>query len=122
MDINGKSLMWYHLQLFKDVEDLRIVIGFQVNDVIKEVLKYRKNVVFVYNHNNYFDTKTGAGFYFGAKVGNEYAIEFDGDLLIHPGDFKKKYNLDEEYICYSDKHSTDSVMVKTNANGEVLSF
>jgi choline kinase len=64
--IGNKTLISYQLELFKDVEDLRIVVGFQANDVINEVLKCRKDVIFVYNH-NYFETKTGASFYLGAK-------------------------------------------------------
>ena len=107
IDINGKPLIYYHLQLFKNVKDLRIVVGFQANEVIQEVLKYRKDVVFVYNH-DYFGTKTGASFYLGAKDGNDYAIEYDGDLLVHPDDFNRIYDMDDEYICYADKSSDDS--------------
>ena len=48
--INGQSLISLQLKMFKDVEDVRIVVGFQANDIIEEVLKYRKDVVFVFNH------------------------------------------------------------------------
>lgn len=121
ININGKSLIRRQLELFSDVEDVRIVIGFQANDVIEEVKKYRDNVIFVYNH-NYFETKTGASFYLGAKDGNEYAIEYDGDLLVHPDDMKMLLNQEGEWIAYADKMSDDAVMVKTNQNGEVLAF
>lgn len=120
INIEGKSLIAWQLELFKDVEDLRIVIGFQAKAVIKEVLKYRKDVVFVYNH-NYFETKTGASFYLGAKDANEYVIEYDGDLLVHPDDIKKCL-IEEEYIAYSDKTSDEAVFVKTDDDGNVLSF
>lgn len=120
INIEGKSLIAWQLELFKDVEDLRIVVGFQAKDVIKEVLKYRKDVIFVYNH-NYFETKTGASFYLGAKDANEYVIEYDGDLLVHPDDIKKCL-VAEEYIAYSDKMSDEAVFVKTDENGNVLSF
>ena len=87
INIKGKSLIRWQLELMKDIEDVRIVVGFQAYDVIKEVKKYRKDIIFVYNH-RYFETKTGASFYLGAKDGNEYAIEYDGDLLVHPEDMK----------------------------------
>ena len=59
LKINGRSLISLQLELFKDVEDLRIVVGFQANDIIEEVLKYRSDVTFIFNH-RYFETKTGA--------------------------------------------------------------
>lgn len=121
INIDGRSLIHWQLDLLKDVEDVRIVVGFQANDVIEEVKKYRQDVVFVYNH-NYFETKTGASFYLGAKDGNEYAMNIDGDLLVHPDDMKMLLQTDGEWIAYADKMSDDAVMTKTNQNGEVLSF
>lgn len=119
--IDGKSLIRWQLELFKDVEDIRIVVGFQANDVIKEVQKYRDDVIFVYNH-NYFETKTGASFYLGAKDGNEFAIEYDGDLLVHPDDIKMLLDTEGEWIAYADKMSDEAIWVKTNSVGDVLSF
>ena len=85
--INGRSLISWQLELFKDVEDIRIVVGFQANDIIEEVLKYRQDVTFIFNH-RYFETKTGASFYLGARHANDYVLEWDGDLLVHPDDVK----------------------------------
>ncbi len=121
INIDGKSLIRWQLDLFKDVEDIRIVVGFQANDVIEEVRGYRDDVIFVYNH-NYFNSKTGESYYLGAKDGNEYAIEFDGDLLVHPDDMKMLLEQNGEWIAYSDKMSDDAVLVTTGKEGEVLSF
>lgn len=121
INIDGKSLIRWQLELFKDIEDVRIVVGFQANDVVEEVRKYREDVIFVFNH-NYFETKTGASYYLGAKDGNEFAIEFDGDLLVHPDDMKQLLEIDGEWIAYADKMSDDAVFVKTNEIGDVLSF
>jgi len=121
INVNGKSLIRWQLELLKDVEDIRIVVGFQAHEVIEEVKLYREDVVFVYNH-NYFETKTGASFYLGAKDGNEYAIEYDGDLLVHPDDMKMLLETDGEWIAYADKMSDDAVMTRVNQIGDVLSF
>lgn len=120
INIEGKPLIAWQLELLKDIEDIRIVVGFQANDVINEVLKYRKDAIFVYNH-NYFETKTGASFYLGAKDANEYVMAYDGDLLVHPDDIKVCLETDE-YIAYSDKSSTEAVFVKTDGQGNVLAF
>ncbi|MCL2786413.1 MAG: NTP transferase domain-containing protein [Methanomassiliicoccaceae archaeon] len=121
IEIDGKSLMAWQLELLKDVEDLRIVVGYQADAVVKEVLNYRKDVTFVYNH-NYFNTKTGTSFYLGAKDGNDYAIGWDGDLIVHPDDIDKCLNSKGEYIVYSDRMSDEAVFVRTDENGDVLSF
>lgn len=119
--IKDKTLIRYQLEQLDDISDIRIVVGFQANEVIEEVMKYRKDAIFVYNH-NYFETKTGTSFYFGAKDGNEYAIELDGDLLIHPDDMQMLLKTEGEWIAYSDKTSDEAVMVRTDKNGNVLSF
>lgn len=119
--INGRSLISWQLELFKDVEDVRVVVGFQANDIIEEVLKYRQDVIFIFNH-RYFETKTGASFYLGARHANEYILEWDGDLLVHPDDVKKILAAEGEFICYADISSEDAVFVKTDENGNVCQF
>ncbi len=121
LQINGKSLIARQLEYFKDIEDIRVVVGFQANEVINEVLKYRNDVIFVYNH-TYFETKTGASFYLGARHANKYVVEYDGDLLVHPDDIGECINSDYEYIAYTEKNSDDAVYVKTDESGQVLSF
>lgn len=121
INIHGKSLIGWQLEMFQEIEDLRIVIGYQANDVVNEVLRYRSDVVFVYNH-RYFETKTGASFYLGSRHAKEYAVEWDGDLLVHPEDVKKILNIEDEFICYADKASEDAVFVNTNEHGDVISF
>lgn len=121
LQINGRSLISWQLEQFKDVEDLRIVVGFQANDIIEEVLKYRPDAIFVFNH-LYFETKTGASFYLGAKDAGDEIIEWDGDLLVHPDDVKTILNTPGEFICYSDITSEDAVYCKTDEEGRVLAF
>lgn len=121
VQINGGSLISWQLKLFKDVKDLRLVIGFQGNEIIEEVRKYREDVIFCYNH-RYFETKTGASFYLGARHANEEIIEWDGDLLVHPDDVKLLLSTEGEWICYGEKTSEDAVFVHTNEKGEVVDF
>jgi choline kinase len=121
INLEGKTLIAYQLEMLKEIEDVRIVVGFQANDVIKEVLKYRKDAIFIFNH-NYFETKTGTSFYLGAKHANEYVLEMDGDLLVHPDDMKKLLNIEGEWIAYSDITSDDAVYLNINAAGNVISF
>ncbi|WP_276840174.1 NTP transferase domain-containing protein [Anaerovibrio lipolyticus] len=121
IDINGKTLIQWQLELFKGVDDIRIVVGFEANQVIEEVRKYRPDAIFVYNH-DYFNTKTGTSYYLGAKDGYEYSLEYDGDLLVHPEDVKMLLNKEGEWIAYADKRSDDAVYLSLNEQGEVTGF
>lgn len=121
VQINGNSLISWQLKLFKKVEDLRIVIGFQAGEIIEEVRKYRDDVIFCYNQ-RYFETKTGASFYLGARHANDYCLEWDGDLLVHPDDVQKIMSAQGEFICYSEKSSDEAVWVQVDESGNVLKF
>ncbi len=121
VQINGSSLISWQLKLFNDVEDLRLVIGFQGGEIIDEVRKFRDDVIFCFNH-RYFETKTGASYYLGARHANPESLEWDGDLLVHPDDVKVILSTPGEFICYGDITSEDTVCVHVDEQGNVLSF
>lgn len=115
-----KPLIHYQLDHLESVEDIRVVVGFQAQEVVKTVLEKRRDIVFVYNH-DYFHTKTGASYYLGARHGNEYAVAWDGDLLVHPKDVGRCLNYDGEFIGCSDIVSDDPVFVKLDGD-KVIGF
>lgn len=119
--INGRPLISWQLELLKDIEDIRIVIGFQAMEIIEEVRKHRDDVIFCYNH-RYFETKTGASYYLGARHANEYTIEWDGDLLVHPDDVHKILTEEGEFLGYADISSEETIWVQTDEDGRVLAF
>ena len=121
LNIKGKSLIGWQLETLNEIEDIRIVIGYQAQDVINEVRKYREDAVFCYNH-EYFETKTGASLYLGARHGYEYAIAIDGDLLVHHRDMKMLLSQDGEWIGYSDITSEDAVFLSVDDKGLVTGF
>jgi len=116
---NDITLLQRHIENFYNIKDLRIVIGYQANDVIREALKYRKDILFVYNH-DYFYTKTGFSYYLGAKYANDYVIEWDGDLVVDKKDIKKLL-VKKEYIAGSDIHSSEPVYLKVK-DAKVIDF
>ena len=121
VEIEGMTVIARQLQALQGVEDICVVVGYQAGDVIAEVRRYRPDIVFCYNH-DYFTTKTGASFYLGARHGNDYAIELDGDLLIHPDDMRMLLEQPGEWIAYADISSDDAMFVHVDGEGNVLSF
>lgn len=93
VEIEGKTLIERQLEILKDYDDIRVVVGYQAEKVIEVVNSVRKDVMFVFNH-DYRSTGTGASFSLGAKHAREYVVALDGDLLVHPEDLIKAIEYD----------------------------
>ncbi len=116
-----KPLIEIQLDQFAAVPDVRIVVGFQAQDLIDVALHSRRDLVFVFNH-DYFHTKTGASLYLGAKYANEWVVAWDGDLLVHPEDIDECLSGGKNYVGVSQKTSEDTVFVKLDAQQRVIAF
>lgn len=121
LDLFGRPLIQWQLELLKDVEDLRIVVGYEARDVMARALEVRRDITFVYNR-DYYKTLTGTSFYLGTRDAGEYVVAWDGDLLVHPDDVKICLDYPGEYVGYSDPSSEETVFVKTDDQGDVLRF
>lgn len=109
IDIDGKPLIIRQLELLKDYDDIRIVVGYQMEKVIEVVNNYRKDILFVFNH-NYRNTGTGGSFSLAIKHAREMVVSLDGDLLVHPDDLKRVLESDTECAC-GGKIGTDNPML-----------
>lgn len=116
-----KSLIETQLDQFVGVHDVRVVVGFQAQDLIDAALSQRRDVIFVFNH-DYFHTKTGASLYLGAKHANEWVVAWDGDLLVHPDDIAECLLGGQTYVGVSQKTSEDTVFVKLDEQHQVMAF
>lgn len=121
IDINGKPLIAHTLELLKDVDDVRIVVGYQAEKVIDAVNQYRNDVIFVYNH-NYQQNGTGASVSLAKKYSKKFFLTIDGDILIHPNDMKKILKSEEEFIGVCEPSTDDPVLVDIDKNGLVTGF
>ena len=95
IDIDGKPLIIRQLELLKDFDDIRIVVGYQMEKVIEVVNSYRKDILFVFNH-DYRNTGTGGSFSRAIKHAAELVVSLDGDLLVHPDDLMRVLHSDKE--------------------------
>lgn len=116
IEIEGKPLIAWQLEMLEKVEDVRVVVGYQAEQVIEQVLKIRKKVTFVFNH-DYLTTGTAASLSLGARHAKGMVISLDGDLLIHPDDFQSFLDSNEEGIGYCEPTTEDPVLVNIKQSG-----
>lgn len=112
VEVEGKPLIIHHLEMLKEESDIRVVVGYQADEVIEVVKHFREDVLFVFNH-DYRNTGTGASVALAAKFANEYILSLDGDLLIHPEDMKKILAYEGEFVSGGIPDSDDPWMMQT---------
>ncbi|WP_072129161.1 NTP transferase domain-containing protein [Kluyvera genomosp. 1] len=91
LEINHKPLIAYLLKLLEDVEDVRIVVGFQEQEVMETVLRYRRDVTFVRNP-EYLSTSTLTSYWLGGQGINENCLFMDADIIFDPDSFMQFKN------------------------------
>ena len=118
IEIEGKTLIERQLEILKDCNDIRVVVGYQAEKVIEVVNSVRKDVLFVFNH-DYRSTGAGASFSLGARYGREYVVALDGDLLVHPDDLKAVIEYDGSCVGGAAPSSDDPWLMPVETIGGV---
>lgn len=125
IEINGKPLIEYQLELLKDIEDIRIVVGFMEHKVIDLVQRIRKDVVFVRNP-DYKTTSNAYSVHLGTRDLKNPFIIIDGDLLIEKASFDaflKRCNGEESVIGITQSKTEDAVFVTADEkSGKMTKF
>lgn len=120
VDVAGESLIMRNLKMLDDVDDVRVVVGFQAEKVIEAVNAYRRDVTFVFNH-DFAHTNTGDSVRLAAEHANEYVLTIDGDLLLHPEDMRKIIEADGEFVGVT-APGTDNPVLTDVADADVVGF
>ena len=110
VEISGIPIIKYIIDYFSEIEDLRVVVGFQAPSVIELVLKIRRDVIFAFNH-DYFHTKTGASLALGSRFCLDYVLAWDGDFIVKASDVRKIIEKQGEFICCTQPTSSEPVFV-----------
>jgi choline kinase len=87
VDVGPRKIIDYQLDLLVDIEDVRIVVGFMEEAVIKHVRSIRSDVVFVRNP-DYRTTTNSYSLHLGSCDLADPFVILDGDLLIEPKSFR----------------------------------
>ncbi len=118
VDIDGEPLIIRTLKLLKNVEDVRVVVGYQAEKVIKVVNNFRKDITFVFNH-KYMSNGTGASVSLGAINSKKLIMTIDGDLLVRPEDMEMLIGLNDEFIGVTDAGTDNPVLAKIDGHNVV---
>ena len=120
VEVEGIPLIIRNLQMLDDVEDIRVVVGYQADRVINMVNTYRKDVTFVFNH-NFMNNGTGASVSLASDYSNDYILTIDGDLLVHPEDMKMMLAEESEFVGVTTPGTDNPVLVDIE-NGMATGF
>ena len=112
VEVDGRPLIIRHLEHLKDERDIRVVVGYQAEKVIEAVTAYRKDILFVFNH-DFRNTGTRASVALASKYAGEYILSLDGDMLVHPEDMEKILACGHEFVGGNPIASDDPWMLQT---------
>ena len=93
----GRCIIDYQLDLLADVEDVRIVVGFKRDLVIRHVRERRSDVTFVLNH-AYASTTVLESLALGARGLREPFVALDGDVVPEPDSFRAFLRSCEQHV------------------------
>jgi choline kinase len=117
-------LIYYLLDILKDVENVRIVVGFKEEEVIEYVKNIREDVVFVRNP-DYSSTSNSYSLYLGSHDLQAPFVTIDGDMIIDPENFKlfvDAIDVNEDLIALTEAKTEDAVFAKIDNNNFITEF
>jgi len=115
----GQPLIHWQLQTVAQISDIVVAIGFQADDVKREVLARRPDARFVVNE-RFASTGTASSLCLAAKNCTGPVLSLDGDMLVHPGDLAYLLSAPMPCIGLSPVQSNAPVIVEVlreQANG-----
>lgn len=118
VQINGKPMIIRMLENLDNCKDVRIVVGYKAEEVIKVVNSYRKDIIFVFNH-DYMNTGTGASVSLAMKHAKEFVLMIDGDLIIKPEHMEEILSSTSEFVGVCSPSTDDPVLTKIEKNNVI---
>lgn len=120
------KLIYYILELVKDIPNVRVVVGYKDKEVIDYVKSIRKDVVFIRNK-DYATTSNSQSLHLGSKDLTEPFFSIDGDLIIDPNSFKSfakfcEQNKDEDILGVTLAKTDDAVFTLVDNNQYITKF
>jgi choline kinase len=87
VEVAGRPILDWQLELLADVPDVRIVTGYLEHEVIETALRLRRDLTIVRNP-AYRTTTTQQSYWLGARYLAEACLYLDGDIIFEPASFR----------------------------------
>lgn len=113
LEVNGHAIFEYQLKAFQWADEIRMVVGYKSEEVIKKVSSISNKVVFVFN-DEYSSTTTLQSNFLGAKGIKGKALFIDGDMIVsrETGEqLRQRLDADESFIGVAGELSEEPVYV-----------
>ena len=107
----GQPLIHWQLQTVAQIADLVVAIGYQAEDVRREVVARRPDARFVYNE-RFSSTGTASSLCLAARSCAGPVLSLDGDMLVHPDDLERLLSAPRPCIGLSPVQSNAPVLVE----------
>ncbi|MDO8954816.1 MAG: NTP transferase domain-containing protein [Gammaproteobacteria bacterium] len=124
VEVHGKPIIAYLLELLIDIEDVRVVTGFCEDQVMDVIKKIRPDIIFVRNA-NFYSTKTIDSYALGARGIENQVLFLDADIIFSPQSFKNFLHqcVHNKYLIgITDTKTEDAVFAQVNEENNVISF
>jgi choline kinase len=124
IDIHGRCLIDYLLDLLTDIDQIRIVVGFMEDEVISHVRKIRDDAIFVRNP-DFHSTSNTYSLWLATRDLQVPFLTVDGDTLIEPTSFRNfcdSIHNGKSLIGITPSKTQEAVFVELDHIGRVTSF
>lgn len=81
VEVNGHAIFEYQLRAFSWADEIRMVVGYHGDEVVKRVSAAAPQVKFIHNH-EYAATNLRQSYYLGARGVEGKALFLDGDTIM----------------------------------------
>lgn len=120
LNVDGKPLIIRLLEAFNSVKDVRIVVGFKYNELIKIVNAFRKDVLFCFNR-DYARNGPAVSLKKAFKGVRNRVLIIDGDVVIKTSTLKSILPLND-IILANLSNKEDGMRIVTDENKKAISF
>ena len=117
LEVAGRPLIAWQLDLLRDVADVRVVLGYQAAEVADVVFAVRPEAMVVLNH-DFASTGTAASLMRGAMGVRGRVVSLDCDLIVHPADLRLFIDAPEPVLGIVDVQSEEPVYVRVTEDGD----
>ncbi|MEQ1602948.1 MAG: NTP transferase domain-containing protein [Methylophilaceae bacterium] len=124
IEIGGMTILEHQLKLLDDIEDVRVVVGFEEELVIDLIHSLRHETIIVRNP-GYRTTTTLHSYVMGAAYLDEDCLFLDGDILFQPSSLKNflsKCIPDETLVGITPAKTKDAVFTSINSDKQITAF